>query len=122
MSFSLSQKAESFLNGRLKCRFWVLSPVVLLIATRGSAEEEPYLIAEITPKRKLHQGYLKKLVKVNGINIIPPINVTLNPSGIDRWLLDVDSRGQLSLIGDGDLVVPFFPSEQGNQVGFPKKM
>ncbi|MES9829208.1 MAG: hypothetical protein ABW201_13145 [Candidatus Thiodiazotropha sp.] len=109
--FLVSDSAKKKLKRQIFLKFWVFSPVILLIAYKDNETSKPILKAHIVSKKELskHEHYMKKIIEIDELLIIPSIDVYFNVTDADKWLLDVASNGSFILFADGKLIDPYWP-------------
>ena len=107
--FIVSDSAKKKLKRKRLLKFWKLSPVIMLITYKTRESSKPTIKPHIISGKKLEQHYVKSIVEIDGLRIIPHVHVVLNMPNANEWLLDVASNGSFVLAADGKIIEPYWP-------------
>jgi hypothetical protein len=109
--FLVSDAAVLKLKRQVRLKFWVHSPVILLISYKAHETSKSILKPRIVSGKKLkkHEHYVKKIIEIDDLKIIPSFDVTMNTANANEWLLDVESNGLFILYADGNPIDPYWP-------------
>lgn len=112
--FLVSDAAIQKIKRKVRLKFWVHSPVILLISYKAHETSKPTIKPHIVSGKKLrkHEHYVKKIIEIDDLKIIPSFDVTMNTANANEWLLDVDSNGLFILYADGNSIDPYWPANE----------
>jgi hypothetical protein len=110
--FTLSNAAKVKLKIMQYIRFWLYCPVILLITYKTRKSPNPVLKARVISKDKLGEHYANNIIMVNGLRIIPNLDVFRDASNTIKWMLDVDSNGFFILLANGKRINPYWPKKE----------